>query len=76
MLIIRLFRTWDRVKLIAAYAACLALMMGGMRLAQYQDPPGSLWVSLVGMVAFPLGFVFVLSSVCTAAWVTMRHLKR
>ncbi|GEM_PF-5109196 len=76
MLIIGLSRTWDRVKMIAAYAACLALLMGGVRLAQYEDPPGAQWASLVGMIAFPLGCVFVLSSVCAAAWVTMRRIKR
>lgn len=76
MLIIRLSRTWDRVKMIAAYAACLSLLMGGVQLAQYEDPPSAQWVSLVGMVAFPLGCIFVLSSVCAAAWVTIRHIKR
>jgi hypothetical protein len=76
MLIIRLSRTWDRVKLIATYAACLSLLMGGVQLAQYEEPPNAQWVSLVGMVAFPLGFIFVLSSVCAAAWVTIRHIKR
>lgn len=76
MLIIRLSRTWDRVKMIAAYAACLSLLIGGMHLAQYEDPPGAQWVSLVGMVAFPIGCIFVLSSICAAVWVTIRHIKR
>lgn len=41
MLIIGLARTWDRVKMITASAACLALLMGGVRLAQYEDPPSA-----------------------------------
>lgn len=76
MLIVRLSRTWDRVKIFAAYAACLVLLGGGVRLAQYKDPPDVPWISLVGMVAFPLGCVFVLSSIGAAAWVTVRHIKR
>jgi len=76
MLIVRLARTWDRVKMIATYAACLSLLMGGVRLAQYEDPPSAQWISLVGMVAFPLGCLIVLSSVCAAALVTIRHIKR
>jgi hypothetical protein len=76
MLIISLLRVWDQVKVIAAYGACLALLLGGVRLAQYEDPPGMPWVSLVGMIAFPIGCLFVLSSVCAAAWVTMRLARR
>lgn len=75
-MIIRLLRTWDRLKMLAAYVTCAALLIGGVRIAQYEDPPGVPWVSLVGMVAFPLGCVFILSSVCGAAWVTKHYFKR
>ena len=75
-MIIRLFRIWDRLKMLAAYVACLALLIGGVRIAQYEDPPGLPWASLVGMAAFPLGCVFILSSVCAAAWVTRHYIKR
>lgn len=69
-------KTVYRIKLIAIYCGCLCLFLAAIPLIRYEDPPGLLFVSLVNMIAFPAGCIFILVSLGTAAWVTMQHLNR